>query len=123
MIEGSQIDWQSHGNNLAGTVAEMLDFDEAVARVLRFARADGETLVIVTADHETGGLGLNSAGGGNGTLTAGWTTGGHTGALVPVFAFGPNAEAFAGLHQNHHLPQLAVQGWGVANFTGFAYDD
>ena len=56
MIEGSQIDWGGHANNSEYIVAEMLDFNKAVGAVLDFAKEDGNTLVIVTADHETGRL-------------------------------------------------------------------
>ena len=56
MIEGSQIDWGGHDNNLDYVSSEMVDFDNTIGRVLEWAKADGHTLVIVTADHETGGL-------------------------------------------------------------------
>jgi alkaline phosphatase len=123
MIEGSQIDWAGHDKDFEYSVGETLDFDRAVEAVRRFAERDGNTLLIVTADHETGGLSINKASEKEKTLTAGWTSGSHTANMVPVYAFGPNAEAFYGIHQNHHIPQLAVQGWGVKNFTRFAYDN
>ncbi len=56
MVEGSQIDWASHGNDIAGTLYEMDDFYQAIEAAIEFADKDGETLVLVTADHETGGL-------------------------------------------------------------------
>jgi alkaline phosphatase len=120
MVEASQIDWAGHGNNLQYSVGETLDFDKAIKVALDFAK-DGETLVIVTADHETGGLGLNKGSESKSEMTAGWTTGSHTNAAVPIFASGPNAEAFGRVIQNINIPQLAVQGWGVKNFAGFAY--
>lgn len=122
MVEGSQIDWEGHANNLRGNVDETLDFDRTVAKAIEFAQKDGNTLVIVTADHETGGLSINDAAEMKGQITAGWTHGDHTGSAVPLLAFGPNAQAFAGLHHNFHIPQMAVQGWGVKNFATFAYD-
>ncbi len=122
MVEGSQIDWEGHANNLQGNVAETLDFDQAIAKAVDFAAKDGNTLVLVTADHETGGLAINDANEKEGTITAGWTHGDHTGGAVPLLAWGPNAQAFAGLHHNFHIPQLAVQGWGVKNFASFATD-
>ena len=122
MVEGSQIDWAGHGNDLQYNVSETLEFDETVGVVRRFAEKEGKTLVIVTGDHETGGLSLNKASEKDMTLTAGWTTGSHTANVVPVFAYGPNAEAFAKVIHNHHIPQLAVQGWGVKNFARFAYE-
>ena len=122
MVEASQIDWAGHGNDLKYNVAETLDFDEVIGMVLDFAEADGETLVIVTADHETGGLSINAVSEENSTLTAGWTHGSHTANPVPIFAHGPNSHAFGRTLHNHQIPQLAVQGWGVKNFTGFAYE-
>ena len=97
MVEGSQIDWAGHANDMQYNVSETLDFDEAVGLALEFAESDGETLVIVTADHETGGLSINSADEGKSTVTAGWTTGSHTANTVPVFAHGPNSHAFGHL--------------------------
>lgn len=98
MIEGSQIDWAGHGNDSDGIVAEMIDFDNAIGTVLEFAKQDGNTLVIVTADHETGGYSI--VGKEDGKLTGKFTTGGHTGDLIPVFAYGPGAENFSGIYEN-----------------------
>jgi alkaline phosphatase len=122
MVEASQIDWAGHDNNFQYNVRETLDFDRAIAEALAFAERDGETLVVVTADHETGGLSINGANRSEGTVTGGWTTGSHTGNPVPIFAQGPNAHAFGRVLHIHQIPQLAVQGWGVKNFTGYAYE-
>ena len=122
MVEGSQIDWGGHANDLAYNSSEMLDFDETVGMVLDWAEKDGETLVVVTADHETGGLALIKADTEQKTLSAGWSTGDHTANVVPVFAYGPNSEAYAGTLFNFHIPQIAVQGWGVKNYKDFAYE-
>lgn len=99
MIEGSQIDWGGHANNSEFIITEMIDFDKAVGEVLDFAKKDGNTLVIVTADHETGGYSINS-GSSLDTIVAGFTTKGHTAALIPVFAYGPGAELFGGIYEN-----------------------
>lgn len=109
MVEGSQIDWGGHSNNTPYVVMETLDFDRAIGAVLKFASANKETLVIVTADHETGGMSIN-----NGDLTTGYiealyTTGGHTGVLVPVFAFGPGAENFTGIMENTDIPIIIMK--------------
>lgn len=104
MVEGSQIDWGGHSNEIDYITAEMLDFDRTLGAVLDFAEKDGNTLVIVTADHETGGLSLNQ-----GTsyrrkhVAAAFTTKSHTGIMVPVFAYGPGAEAFQGIYQNTEI--------------------
>jgi alkaline phosphatase len=100
MVEGSQIDWGGHGNETEYVVREMLDFDEAVGVALDFAEKDGETLVIITADHETGGFALTGGNLETGEVTGGFVTGGHTGVMVPVFAFGPGAEEFIGIYHN-----------------------
>lgn len=167
MIEGSQIDWAGHDNDIVGSMSEMEDFAKAFQTAIDFAKEDGETLVVATADHSTGGLTLGKDGEYNflaapikaakrtpdfmaaeivaGSsvedtlkqyidleLTAeeiksvqdaakeknvtdidnaieaifdnrsftGWTTGGHTGDDVPVYAYGPGKDRFAGLIDN-----------------------
>jgi alkaline phosphatase len=100
MIEASQIDWGGHANNTAYIAQEMVDFDQAIGQVLKFAAIDKQTLVIVTADHETGGFSISGGEMATGTLKGGFTTGGHTGVMVPVFAFGPGSEKFGGIIDN-----------------------
>ena len=101
MVEGSQIDWGGHANNADYIITEMLDFDRAIGKILDFAKKDGETLVVITADHETGGFAINKGSEMEaGKLRTGFTTGGHTADLIPVFAYGPGAEAFAGIYEN-----------------------
>ncbi|MCB8998834.1 MAG: alkaline phosphatase [Bacteroidales bacterium] len=100
MIEGSQIDWGGHANDQLNTIQETLDFDKAIGKALDFAEKDGHTLVIVTADHETGGISIT---GGNEELHSvelTFSTKGHTGIMVPVYAFGPGAENFGGIYEN-----------------------
>jgi len=103
MVEGSQIDWGGHANDADYIVQEMIDFDKAVAMALDFAEKDGETLVIVTADHETGGFALNGGDFKAGTVKGAFTTKKHTAVMVPVFAFGPGAEYFMGIQENTDL--------------------
>lgn len=100
MVEGSQIDWGGHVNDFKYTVEETIDFDKAIQAAVEFAKKDGNTLVIVTADHETGGLALNAGSLKNKTITPAHTTGHHTGIRVPIFAYGPGAEQFAGTMEN-----------------------
>ena len=100
MVEGAKIDYAGHDNSLAGTVMETLGFDLAVAEALRFADRDGATLVVVTADHETGGLTLVDGDPATGTIIAIYMTDDHTPIPVPVFAYGPGAEAFGGVYPN-----------------------
>ena len=105
MIEGSQIDWAGHSNEGDYLIQEMLDFDSCVGEVLRWSIANGETLVIITADHETGGLGLMQNGEENHTDKPAlqFHNKHHSGIMVPVFAYGPGSEEFAGVYQNTEI--------------------
>ena len=100
MVEGSQIDWASHDNNTEAIVNEVLDFDRAVKIAFDFADNNPGTLVVVTADHETGGMSLNGGDFETGRVNAKYTTGGHTGVMVPVFSYGAGAKEFAGIYEN-----------------------
>lgn len=106
MIEGSQIDWGGHANDSEYIISEMIDFDKAVGKVLSYAQQNQNTLVIITADHETGGYALNGIGEGfrdYSKLQGVFTTGGHTGVMVPVFAYGPGEELFRGIYNNNEI--------------------
>lgn len=99
VIEGSQIDWGGHANNSDYIISELIDFDKSIGEVLKFAARDRETLVIVTADHETGGYSILD-GSVMGNLKTAFTTDYHTADLIPVFAFGPGARLFGGIYEN-----------------------
>ena len=99
MIEGSQIDWGGHGNNSDYIISEMIDFDKAIGAALDFAKEDGETLIVITADHETGGYAINT-GSTMDNIIPGFTTKSHTAVLIPVFAYGPGSELFGGIYEN-----------------------
>jgi alkaline phosphatase len=101
-VEGSQIDWAGHGNDIEYMMREIRDFDAAIKEILEFAVADGETLVIVTADHETGGLTMQQSENFE-EMTVAWTTGYHTGIPVPVMAYGPYATEFTGWLENTEI--------------------
>ncbi len=109
MVEGSQIDFSAHKNDTPGVVLEMLDFDKAIGAALEFAASDGETLIIVTADHETGGMTLNGGDYKTGKVVSKYTTGGHTGITVPVYAFGPGAEEFRGFMENTAIAEKMMK--------------
>ncbi len=100
MIEGSQIDWGGHANSTDYVVEETLDFDNVVGKVLDFAEKNGETLVIITADHETGGFTITEGDRTSGEITGDFSTGHHTPVMVPLYAFGPGAEEFMGIYDN-----------------------
>lgn len=104
MVEGSQIDYQGHGNNTEGVIDEVLDFDRAIQVALDFAERDGETLVVITADHETGGMTILNGSYADSTVVAQFNTGGHTGTMVPIYSFGPCANQFIGIMENTQIP-------------------
>ena len=99
MVEGSQIDWAGHAKRGPYLISEALDFNETIGEVLRFAKRNRETLVIVTADHETGGTAIQPDSKLK-NINLAFTGNAHTASMVPVFAFGPGAEAFAGIYEN-----------------------
>lgn len=100
MIEGSQIDDYGHFNDLDLLMQETHDFDQTIGKIYEWAAQDGETLVIVTADHETGGLTLVDGDLEEGRIVCKFSTGGHSGVMVPVYAFGPGSEEFTGIYEN-----------------------
>ena len=100
MVEGSEIDFAGHAKDINRVTSEVIDLDQAVAEAYKFAKAKGNTLVIVTADHETGGLTLPDGDLNNHKVVANFGSTGHTAVLVPVFSFGPGAEKFSGIHEN-----------------------
>lgn len=112
MIEGSQIDWGGHANESDYIITEMIEFDELIGDILDFAKRDGGTLVVVTADHETGGYSINP-GSTFDTIVPGFTTTYHTATMIPVFAYGPGSEQFGGIYENtaiYHKMKAAL-GW------------
>lgn len=134
MCEGGQIDWEAHSNRAAGVITETIDFDKAIAVAYEFYKAHpDETLIVITADHETGGLTLGREKGYTFDLTVfndaingkpvkkeaidslnkaariGFTTKGHTGIPVPVFAIGAGSQMFAGRIDNTDIPKSIMK--------------
>ena len=105
MIEGSQIDWACHNNDSAYMRAELADFEVMLHAVLDYAQRDGQTLVVVTADHETGGVTLPDGDIEKGQNDVRYLWGSHTGCMVPVFALGPGAQYFSGIQENIDIPE------------------
>lgn len=103
MIEGSQIDDWAHRNKVGHMAEELFEFDKIIGDVLEFAQKDGHTLVIVTADHATGGLTLIDGSLEDRSVKVHFSTKGHNGIIVPVFAYGPHAEDFVGVYENTEL--------------------
>lgn len=99
MVEGSQIDWAGHANDRNWLRVEMLDFDNTVRQALEFAAQNKETLVVVTGDHECGGMAMTQTDGKK-MFKPLFSAHLHTGALVPVYAYGPGADLFSGIYEN-----------------------
>lgn len=100
MVEGSQIDWGGHAGSTVYVVEDMLDFDQTIGQVLEFAAKDKETLVIITADHETGGMAITGGSMEKGIVEGTFPTGDHTAVMVPIFSYGPGADEFTGIMEN-----------------------
>jgi alkaline phosphatase len=142
MSEGGKIDWSAHSNDAKTTILEVLDFADAIALAIDFYKKHPhETLIVVTADHETGGLSLGESRGYDMDFNAlnaqtssidsdrsvteavrnmnkeariGWTTGSHTGIMVPVFAMGAGSSLFGGKMDNTDIPKKICAAMGVA---------
>lgn len=103
MIEGSMIDDGGHDNKAGFTMEELFDFDRTLGIVLEWAAKDGETLVVVTGDHATGGMTLLSGSLDEKRIRVNFSTKGHNGIFLPVFAWGPHSEDFIGVYENADL--------------------
>lgn len=142
MSEGGRIDWASHGNDTKAVILETLSLSDAVTEAVRFYNEHpDETLIVVTADHETGGLTLSWEKGYNlyfdkleeiscskdkvseeerermneisHEAHIGWTTGDHSAANVPVFAIGAGSDLFSGRMDNTDIPKRICEAMGV----------
>lgn len=112
MVESAIIDGYGHNNDSEGMIEEMHEFDQALKALIQYVNTHPNTLLVVTADHETGGTSVaykshpvNDPQG----LHLSFSTKGHSGTVVPVFAYGAGAEHFAGIFQNHELPGIIEQ--------------
>lgn len=106
MVEGGRIDHSGHANDLSRNLHETLAFDEAVRAIAAWAEDRDDTLVVVTADHETGGLNVVKDLGKGHEPEVTWSTKGHTAVLVPVYAAGCQAGLFEAVTNNtqiHHV--------------------
>ena len=112
MIESALIDGYGHNNDSEGMIAEMKEFDALLRQLVAYVDQHPETLLVVTADHETGGTWLNYTGyevGGSSPVVMSYSTRGHSGVVVPIFAYGEGAEAFAGVMKNTDIPKKIEQ--------------
>ncbi len=111
VIEQEETDHAGHDNDLPRVVAGVEELDAAVQRALAFAERRGDTLVLVTADHDTAGFSEIEKEEG-----VQWLTGGHTNQWVPLLADGPGALAFTGVHENTEVPRILARLLGLSAF-------
>ena len=114
MAESCLPDKGGHNNDMGIVVKGVLDLDAALRQALHFAARDGNTLVIVTADHDTGGLCVNDGNKENPRCTPAWVHKSHTGNMVPLYAYGPGAERFMGTHDNTQIPRTIADLWNCS---------
>jgi alkaline phosphatase len=116
LVEGSRIDLAAHSNSTAEMVGDLLAFDQAVGVALDYAQKHPGTLVVVTADHETGGFGIRSGDPSGERVNYGWLSTAHTGAMVPIYAFGPGADRFTGTLD---ITEISVRIAELMGMSGF----
>ena len=116
MVEGSQIDSYCHRHNTEMVLHTMGLFDDAVKLALEFASKDRKTLVIVTGDHEAGGMVIDGGSYRKKALDIKWVSRFHTGVPTPIFAFGPSADLFTGLLNNTDMPVIIAKLMKIKNF-------
>lgn len=112
MIESAIIDGYGHNNDSEGMVEEMKEFNGTLKALVAYVNEHPETLLVVTADHETGGTGVAYKSypvGGTSDVALNFSTKGHTGTVVPIFAWGAGAEKFGGILQNREIPGIIEQ--------------
>ena len=103
MIEGAQIDWGGHDNDQNYMVSQFLEFNDAIEVALEFAKKDKNTIVVVTADHETGGAAIVRGKLSDSTIKNRFVSTNHTASMVPVFSYGPKAHLFKGIYENTEI--------------------
>ncbi len=113
MLEGSQIDWGGHANDIDYITSEFVEFNGAVEIALNFAKTNSNTLVIVTADHETGGLAITWGKIKPFEIRSSFNTIGHSATMVPVFSYGKSSGLFAGIYENTQIFHKMKKALGV----------
>lgn len=111
MYEEGYIDKFSHNNDMNNTYSAMFRFNQAIGLFMEYAFYHPDTFLLITADHETGGLMFRADG------SPEFNTGSHTGADVPIFAYGQGAEVFQDYYEeNNEVPKVIAALWGVEDF-------
>ncbi len=103
LVEGSQIDWGGHDNDSEHLISEMLEFDKTIETVFNFADKDKNTLVVITADHETGGAAIVDGNLEESSVKIKYISGDHTATMVPIFSLGPYSSLFKGVYDNTEI--------------------
>ncbi len=105
LIEGSQIDWGCHAHEVDYFLEEFKEFNKTIKTVLDYAKNNENTLVVVTADHETGGFHIlgGRLSNKNSYIKGDFLTTGHSADMVPVFSYGPYSENFSGIYDNTEI--------------------
>ena len=109
MVENKLTDSSSHDHNLQRNIYEVRELERAVQQAISWAAGRTDTLILVAADHETGGLSITNNNGAGALPSASWSSGGHSTAQVPVFASGANAYRFAGALDNTDISRLILE--------------
>ena len=115
MTEGSQIDWAGHSNDIEYMIREFKDFDLTIKDLINFVSTNKDTLLIITADHETGGLQLMKQK--DNSFIVQWGSGGHTGVPVGVYAYGPGSQNFNGMMDNTDIFYKILEVLDYQNLT------
>ncbi len=116
VVEGGRIDWGCHNNNANTMTKQLLLFDQAVKVAADFANKDKQTLLLVFADHETGGLTILSGDPEKKNPEIGWSTKSHTASPIVLYAFGPKADTFTGVLENTDVPKKIAALLGIKPF-------
>lgn len=109
MVEGGRIDHACHANDLERSIRETIEFSRAVAEAVGWGKDRTDTLIVVTADHETGGLRVIANNGPGALPTVTWSTKGHTTSEVPIYGWGKNAEPISGSLENTDVFRILMQ--------------
>jgi alkaline phosphatase len=120
LVECEITDEFGHSNDIEEVMNGMRELNDAVASVLEVAEGHGDTLVVVTADHDTGALAVVDGDYEEGRATVRWATGDHSTQWLPLFAFGPGADRFTGVLDNTEVGQLMAEALGLRPFPQLA---
>ncbi len=100
MIESALIDSGGHGNSSSTIVRELLDFDQVIGWMIQYVDQNPNTLLIITADHETAGVSLPQGNILKNEVEFAFHSDDHTGIMVPIFAYGAHSGEFRGVYEN-----------------------